>query len=123
MELNGETLLAKCIRYMARNSFEEFIALTKFQEVTREAEKLKTEARYRRRAKFLFMISSFLPIILSHTIYRCKSCRNAFIGQRQMCPDCGAPLEKVDPKPLELGVRARERARLEGSGTGTTGYS
>jgi hypothetical protein len=36
---------------MARNGFEEFSALTKFQEVTREAEKLKAEARYRQRAQ------------------------------------------------------------------------
>jgi NDP-sugar pyrophosphorylase family protein len=41
IELNGETLLARCIRYMASNGFQEFIVLTKFQEVAREAEKLK----------------------------------------------------------------------------------
>jgi NDP-sugar pyrophosphorylase family protein len=43
IELNGETLLARCIRYMARNGFKEFIVLTKFQEVAREAEKLEAE--------------------------------------------------------------------------------
>ena len=43
IELNGETLLARCIRYMARNGFEEFIVLTRFPDVVREAEKLKEE--------------------------------------------------------------------------------
>jgi len=43
IELDGETLLARCIRYMARNGFEEFIVLTKFPDVVREAEKLKAQ--------------------------------------------------------------------------------
>jgi NDP-sugar pyrophosphorylase family protein len=43
IEVNSETLLSRCIRYMASNGFEEFIVLTKFQEVVKEAERLKAE--------------------------------------------------------------------------------
>jgi NDP-sugar pyrophosphorylase family protein len=43
IEVNGETLLARCIRYMASNGFEEFIVLTKFQEVVKEAERLRAD--------------------------------------------------------------------------------
>jgi NDP-sugar pyrophosphorylase family protein len=41
IEIGGETLLGRCIRYMASNGFQEFIILTKFQEVVKEAEKLR----------------------------------------------------------------------------------
>jgi NDP-sugar pyrophosphorylase family protein len=41
IELDGETLLARCIRYMAKNGFQEFIVLTKFQEVVKETERLR----------------------------------------------------------------------------------
>jgi NDP-sugar pyrophosphorylase family protein len=43
IELNGETLLARCIRYMASNGFGEIIVLTKFREVVKEAEKLASQ--------------------------------------------------------------------------------
>jgi len=40
IEVCGETLLRRCVRYMAGNGFKEFIVLTRFEEVAREAEKL-----------------------------------------------------------------------------------
>jgi hypothetical protein len=41
---------------------------------------------------------------VSYTIRRCWRCRNAYIGTLKNCPDCGASLLEVKPKPLELGV-------------------
>jgi NDP-sugar pyrophosphorylase family protein len=39
IQLNGETLLRRCIRYIASNGFKEFVVLTKYEEVVREAER------------------------------------------------------------------------------------
>jgi bifunctional N-acetylglucosamine-1-phosphate-uridyltransferase/glucosamine-1-phosphate-acetyltransferase GlmU-like protein len=39
IQLNGETLLRRCIRYMASNGFKEFVILTKYEEVVRETER------------------------------------------------------------------------------------
>ena len=43
IQLNGEPLLRRCIRYMASNGFKEFVVLTKFEEVVKEAEKACSE--------------------------------------------------------------------------------
>jgi len=41
IELYGETLLKRCIKYMAGNGFQEFIVLTKFDEVVKQAGELE----------------------------------------------------------------------------------
>ncbi|MCC6005790.1 MAG: NTP transferase domain-containing protein, partial [Thermofilum sp.] len=43
IQLNGEPLLRRCIKYMASNGFKEFIVLTRFEEVVREAERVRGE--------------------------------------------------------------------------------
>jgi len=39
--LGGETLLKRCVKYMAGNGFREFIVLTRFEEVVKQAEELE----------------------------------------------------------------------------------